>query len=218
MVLVVLVGGDARAVLDAVKVLLGELAVALVTGHAESTTLPSSALYAMSSAARRWMRSKPSPSIFSVARAMISGPLDAERAVHVLEEGLLRNGRCIPRLAYPAAVALRMILSSTSVMFMTCLSGRAKEAHGPAQGVDVEKGAEVADMAVVVDGGATAIKPELLAVGGKKGLDLPGEGVEEVKSLVRHAWSESVCRRRGVPPCLASFPVGVAAMILADAA
>jgi hypothetical protein len=43
----------------------------------------------------------------------------------------------------------------------------------------MEEGAEVADVAVVVDGGAAAVEAQGLAVGGVERFDFSGEGVEE---------------------------------------
>ena len=72
------------------------------------------------------------------------------------------------------------------------------------RGIDMEKGAEVADVAVVVDGRATAVEAEVLAVGGEEGFDLAGKGVVEIKGLIRHAGCESVCREQAwcLPGCL----------------
>jgi hypothetical protein len=64
------------------------------------------------------------------------------------------------------------------------VEAEAEEAGGAAEDVDVEEGAEVADVAVVVDCGAAAVEAEGRAVGGVEGFDLSGEGVEEFE---RHA-------------------------------
>ena len=45
--------------------------------------------------------------------------------------------------------------------------------------IDVQEGAEVADVAVVVDGGAAAVHAQRGGVGGVEGFDFSGEGVEE---------------------------------------
>ena len=48
-----------------------------------------------------------------------------------------------------------------------------------AQHVDVDEGAEVADVAVVVDGGSAGVHAEVSAVAGQEGFDAPCEGIEE---------------------------------------
>jgi hypothetical protein len=55
----------------------------------------------------------------------------------------------------------------------------AVELDDAAQDVHMQEGAEVADVAVVVDGGAAAIEAQAETVGGVERLDLSGEGVEE---------------------------------------
>jgi hypothetical protein len=53
------------------------------------------------------------------------------------------------------------------------VQGEAVEAGGAAQDVDVEEGAEVADVAVVVDGGAAAVEAQRVAVGGEERFVFP---------------------------------------------
>jgi len=49
----------------------------------------------------------------------------------------------------------------------------------------MQERAEVANVAVVVDGRSAAIKAERVAVGGIEGLDLSGESIEELKGHAR---------------------------------
>jgi hypothetical protein len=58
------------------------------------------------------------------------------------------------------------------------------ELDDAAEDIDVEEGAEVADVAVVIDGGAAAVEAQGLAVGGEEWFDFSREGVEEFE---RHA-------------------------------
>ena len=48
--------------------------------------------------------------------------------------------------------------------------------------VDLEEGAEVADVAVVVDGGPAGVHAQCLAVGGDEFVYLSGEGIEEAEN------------------------------------
>ena len=59
------------------------------------------------------------------------------------------------------------------------VDGDALLAEEAAEDVDVEEGAEVADVAVVVDGGAAAVHAERGRADGGEGLDFSAEGVEE---------------------------------------
>jgi hypothetical protein len=51
-----------------------------------------------------------------------------------------------------------------------------------AKHIDMEEGAEVADVAVVVDGGAAAIHSQRLLIAGREGFDFAAQGVEEFDS------------------------------------
>ena len=59
------------------------------------------------------------------------------------------------------------------------MQGEAVEAGGAAQHVDVQEGAEVTDVAVVVDGGAAAIEAQGVAVRGEERFVFSGEGIKE---------------------------------------
>ena len=96
------------------------------------------------------------------------------------------------------AAALRMILSSTSVMFMTWRTGDSGELEEAAQHVDLEESAEVADVAVVVDGGPAGVHAQRLAVGGGERVELSREGVEEAEG---HSCGESVLNGLRIVPC-----------------
>ena len=72
-----------------------------------------------------------------------------------------------------------MILSSTSVTFMTCFVSHALLAHKAPQHIDVQKRAEVADVAVVVDRGAAAIHAQRGRAHRGQCFDLSAQSVEE---------------------------------------
>ena len=153
-VLLVLVDIDAGAVFDAFEVFLGELAV---LGETRDAEVPGAVFGLVGDVfggelldERDHLRDVLG-GVGDVLRA-----LDAE-GVEVFEEGALVTCAVYSPMGRPAAAALRMILSSTSVMFMTWSNGDALLADEAAQDVDVEEGAEVADVAVVVDGGAAAV-------------------------------------------------------------
>ncbi len=73
-----------------------------------------------------------------------------------------------------------MILSSTSVMFMTyrtCASALPQEAR---QDIDRHKSAEIADVSVVVNGRSTGIHANLLPIEGLELLDFSRHRVVEI--------------------------------------
>ena len=113
----------------------------------------------------------------SVARAMSSGRLAVER-LHVFEEGALELGGVLgDGLVGGSGVADDLVVDVGDVHDV--VDGEALQLDGAAQHVDVEEGAEVADVAVVVDGGAAAVEAQGVAVRGEEWLGLSGEGVEE---------------------------------------
>ena len=118
-VLLVLVDVDAGAVFDAFEVLLGELAV---LGKARDAEVPGAVLGLVGDVLRGELLDERDHLRNAVGGAGdVLGALDAE-GVEVLEEGALEAWRCTRAMGTPAAAALRMILSSTSVMFMTWLT------------------------------------------------------------------------------------------------
>ena len=107
----------------------------------------------------------------------VFGALDIE-GVHVLEEGALEAGAVLADgLAGGCGVADDLVVDVGDVHDV--VQGEAVEAGGAAEDVDVQEGAEVADVAVVVDGGAAAIEAQGVAVGGEERLVFSGEGIEE---------------------------------------
>jgi hypothetical protein len=63
--------------------------------------------------------------------------------------------------------------------------GNAEEQEGAAEDVNLEEGAEVSDVAVVIDGGAAGVHAKRRAWGetglGDEGIDLSREGVEKTE-------------------------------------
>ena len=82
----------------------------------------------------------------------------------------------------PAAAALRMILSSTSVMFITWRTWRPRQQQKAAKHVNLQESTEVSDVAVVVDRGAARIHPHGFAVFRKNSVELSGQGVVQAES------------------------------------
>jgi hypothetical protein len=85
-------------------------------------------------------------------------------------------------------------------------------AHETAENVDVEKRAEVADVAVVVNGGAAAVHAQRRCANGREGLDLSAKGVEEFDGS--HVLSVPVAAGRVARCRLLSLEISL--MILAD--
>ena len=71
-----------------------------------------------------------------------------------------------------------MILSSTSVMFMTWRTGT-PELQGATENVDLKESAEVADMAIVVDGWAAGVDAQFFPIRRDEFIHLSRKGVEE---------------------------------------
>ena len=130
--------------------------------------------------------------------------LDAE-GVEVLEEGALEFGGVFgDGDAGGGGVADDLVVDVGDVHDV--VDGDALLAEDAAEHVDVEEGAEVADVAVVVDGGAAAVHAQRGCADWGEGLDLAAEGVEEfdrshVLSVpaAAGAWRGADCSRLGFP-------------------
>ena len=94
-------------------------------------------------------------------------------------------GATYVKMSCPAAAALRMILSSTSVMFMTCVTRRPRYSQPPPQQVAPEERAQVADVRMAVDGRPARVHPHLARHERDERLFLARQGVEEAE--VGHA-------------------------------
>ncbi len=157
------------------KVLLGELAVAGEAGDAE---VPTAVLGLVGDVlgGETFDEGDHAGDVFGGA-GDVFGALDVE-GVHVFEEGALVLGGVLgDGLAGGGGVADDLVVDVGDVHDV--VQGEAVEAGGAAQQVDVEEGAEVADVAVVVDGGAAAVEAQDVAVGGEERFDFTGESVEE---------------------------------------
>ena len=84
-------------------------------------------------------------------------------------------------MGMPAAAALRMILSSTSVMFITWRTGTPVSSRKRRRTSICKKCAEVADVAVVVDRRPAGIHAQRLAIGRHQRIQLSREGIEEAE-------------------------------------
>ena len=113
-----------------------------------------------------------------------------------------RTAPYTPSIGLARGSALRMILSSTSVTFMTWSTAMPCWRRNAAQHVDVEEGAEVADVAVVVHSRAAAVHSQCWAADGLECLDLAAKGIEEFDSChvlsvpaAAGAWRGADCSR-----------------------
>ncbi len=173
-VLLVLVDVNARSVFDAVEVFLGELAVA---GEARDAEVPTAVLGLVGDVlcGEALDERYHAVDIFGSVGDLF-GLLDAER-VHVFEEGSLVFGAVLSDgFAGGEGVADNFVVNVGDVHDV--MQREAVKAGGAAQEVDVEEGAEVADVAVVIDRGAAAIEAQGVAVGGIERFDFSGKGVE----------------------------------------
>ena len=184
-VLVVLVDVDAGAVLDAGEVLLGELAV---VGEAVDAEVPAAVLGLVGDVLGGELLDERDHLGDGFGGAgQVLGALDGER-VHVLEEGLLEaGGVLLDGLAGERGVADDLVVDVGDVHDVLDL--HAELAQEAAEDVDVEEGAEVADVAVVVDGGAAGVHAQGAAVDGRKGFGLQAERVEEMQGRRRPAYA-----------------------------
>jgi hypothetical protein len=174
----ILVEVDAGAVFDAGEIFLGELAVG---GEARDAEVPAAVLGLVGDVlgGEAFDEGNHAVDVFGGARDLL-GLLDAERG-HVFEEGLLEFGaELADGFACGRSVADDLIVDVGDVHDV--VQFEAVEAGGAAEDVDVQKGAEVADVAVVIDSGAAAVEAQGLAIGGEERFDFSGEGVEEFES------------------------------------
>jgi hypothetical protein len=81
----------------------------------------------------------------------------------------------------PSRAASRIILSSTSVMFMTWRTVYPLWRKKAAQKVDGDKGAEVADVSVVVNGGAAGVHADFVVAKGMEFFDPRRHGIKKTK-------------------------------------
>ena len=189
-VLLVLVYIDAGAVFDAVEVLAGELAV---LGEAEDAEVPA-AVFGLVGDVFGGEFFDEVDHLGNAAGGVgdVLGALDAE-GVEVFEEGALELGGVLgDGDAGGGGVADDLVVDVGDVHDV--LDGHALLADDAAEHVDVEEGAEVADVAVVVDGGAAAVHAQGGAADWGERLDLSGERVEELGAEVFHR-----CHVRYVP-------------------
>ena len=174
-VLLVLVEVDAGAVFHAVQVFLRELAVA---GEASDAEVPATVLGFVGDVLGGEALDERDHAVDVFCSACdLFGAFDAQ-GVHVFKEGALVLGAVLADgLAGSGCVANDLVVDVGDVHDV--MQAEAIETGGAAQGVDVQKGAEVADVAVVIDRGAATVEAQGAAVGGKERFDFSGEGVEE---------------------------------------
>ena len=173
----VVINLDACSVLDAFEVFFRELAVGGEAGDAE---VPASVLRLVSAVAGAELLDERDHfrDVVSGVRDDF-GALDAEGG-HVLEEGVLEAfavGADIE--SEGGGVADDLVVDVRDVHDVA--DGDPMLPEGATEDVDVEEGAEVADVAEVVDGGAAGVHTQFAAIGGSEGFDLPAEGVEELQ-------------------------------------
>ncbi len=174
-VLLVLVDVDAGAVFDAVEVLLGELAV---LGKARDAEVPAAVLGLVGDVLGGELLDERDHLRNAAGGAGdVLGVLDVER-VEVFEEGALVAGGVLgDGDAGGGGVADDLVVDVGDVHDV--IDGDSLLADEAAEDVDVEEGAEVADVAVVVDGGAAAVHAQRGRADGGEGFNLSAEGVEE---------------------------------------
>ena len=176
-VLVVLVHIDARAVFDTREVLLGKFAVLRVARDAE---VPRAALGLVGDVLRR----EPLDEL-DHAVDVLGGACDRfwalhAKRIHVFEERALEL-RAVVRdgLARFTGSPDDLIVHVGDVHHVLQL--QAEEPRGAPEHVNMQEGAEVADVSVVVHGGAATVKTQSVSVGSEHGLQLAAHGVEELK-------------------------------------
>ncbi len=140
----------------------------------------------------------------------VFGALNVE-GFHVFEKGLLVAGAVLADgLAGGGGIADDLVVDVGDVHDV--VEGEAVEAGGAAQDVDMQEGAEVADVAVVVDGGAATIEAEGVTVRGEERFVFSGESIEEFES---HAWLGAAGADVAVAP-QATFCCCLYSLILAE--
>jgi hypothetical protein len=113
-------------------------------------------------------------------------PLHFQR-FEILEERLLESSRIFADgNAGLRCVADDLVVHIGNIHHVP--DGNAGETQKTAQHVDLQKRAEVADVAVVVNRGPAGVHPQCFAIGRREGLDLSGKSIEKVES---HCWRVS---------------------------
>ena len=177
-VLLVLVDVDAGAVFHAGQVLLAQLAVLGKGGEAE---VPGAVLGLVGGAGGGQLLDQ-----LDHCGDVLGGAGNLLRAfdaqgVEIFEERLLEVRRVFADGdAGGRRVADDLVVHVGDVHDVA--DGDAGELEEAAQDVDLQKGAEVADVAVVVDGGPAGVHAERLAVGGDEFVQLSREGIEKAES------------------------------------
>ncbi len=77
-----------------------------------------------------------------------------------------------------------MILSSTSVMFITWRTRESALQQKAPQNIDGDKSAEIADVTIVIDGGSAGIHANFIALQGMEFFYLAGQRVVEAQRHV----------------------------------
>ena len=186
-VLLVFVDIDARAGGVAAEVVLRELAVFGVAVDAE---VPGAVLGAIGEAALLELLDERDHlgDVFGGVRH--DDGREAAEGVEVFEEGaLVARGVVGDGDALRGGVADDLVVDVGDVHDVLDLD--ALLLKKAAEQIDMDEGAEVADVAVVVDGGAAGVEGEGLAVRRGERFDLCAEGVEELKC---HAFGLERCR------------------------
>ena len=89
------------------------------------------------------------------------------------------NGAVYSASGTPGLWAPRIVLSSTSVMFITWVTPKPRQLQAPAQQVLEQKGAQVADVDIVVDRRPAGVEADVRRVEGDQRFELATEGVPE---------------------------------------
>ncbi len=166
-VFVVLVEIDAGSVFDAFEVFLGELAVVGIASDAEVPGAVFGLVGDVFGGELLDERDHLGNVLGGVGDDL--GALDGE-GVHVFEEGVFVDAGVVADGGVGGeGVADDLVVDVGDVHDV--LGGDALLVEEAAEDVDVEKGAEVADVAVVVDGGAAAVHAEGGGADGREGLD-----------------------------------------------
>ncbi len=175
-VLVVFVEVDAGAVFHVVEVFFGELAVLGEAGDAE---VPAAVFDLVGDVfGGEALDERDHLGDVVGGAGDLFGALDGE-GVHVFEEGLFVFRGCSRSMVEVGrcGVADDLVVDVGDVHDVA--DGDAVLLEDAAKEIDVEEGAEVADVAVVVDGGAAGVHAEGLVVRRREGFDAAAEGVEE---------------------------------------
>ena len=177
-IFLVLIQIDARAVFHPGQIFFAQLAI---LGKGSQTKVPASVLCLVS-------RSRCSQLLDQLDHAwnVLSGAsddfrvLDAQR-VHILKKSPLKACRILADGdARRRSVADDLVVHVGNVHYMENLDARQLEKTP--QHVHLEKSAEVADVAVVINGRAAGVHTQRLAVGGRERVDLSRKSIEKPQS------------------------------------